>query len=353
MLIDAEHGARPVAGRIDGDRLLVEPAALEAVTGWVLKPEGLCRESVCVPVRDREALVVDGAIDLVAFAAALHRPIVIDAAEGAAALGVPAAERVAAMESLDAPDFELPDIEGNSFRYSSLGKRKKLVVTWASWCGCRYDLPAWQQLSEELGDGLDIVSVAMDDSAAAAKEWVDAADPTPTFPVLFDREHLLSELYGITNVPSVVWIDEDDHIVRAPVIAPGDDQFKDFTNIDSTVHHDQLRRWVRDGEVPAGPRHRAGAPEPADRGGAARPAGAPDRRALRARREQRRRGTSFRSRVRARADGFHDPEGVAPVARRRSVRGPVLRLLRRVGSGGSTGNGLGGRRVDRESLTIS
>ena len=86
------------------------------------------------------------------------------------------------------------------------------------------------------------MSVALDDSAAAAKEWVDAADPTPTFPVLVDREHLLGELYGITNVPSVVWIDEDDHIVRAPVIAPGDDQFKDFTNIDSSVHHDQLRR---------------------------------------------------------------------------------------------------------------
>ena len=87
------------------------------------------------------------------------------------------------MESLEAPDFELPDLEGEPFRFSSLGKRKKLVVTWASWCGCRYDLPAWQQLAEELRpEGLDIVSVAIDDSAAAAKEWVDAADPTPDVP---------------------------------------------------------------------------------------------------------------------------------------------------------------------------
>jgi peroxiredoxin len=249
--IDAEHGARDVTARVVGERVLADPAALEAVTGWVVKPEGLCRESVCVPVRDRDALVVDGAVDVAIFAAALQRPIVVDPAEAAVAIGVPTADRAAAMESLEAPDFELPDIEGSTFRYSSLGKRKKLVVTWASWCGCRYDLPAWQQLAEELRpEGLDIVSVAMDDSAAAAKEWVDAADPQPTFPVLYDREHLLSELYGITNVPSVVWIDEDDHIVRAPVIAPGDDEFKAFTNIDSTVHHDQLRRWVREGEVP-------------------------------------------------------------------------------------------------------
>ena len=282
----------------------------------MLKPEGLCRESVCVPVRDREALVVDGSIDLAAFAAALHRPVVVDAAEGVAALGVPAAERVAAMETLEAPDFELPDLDGETFRYSSLGPRKTLVVTWASWCGCRYDLPAWQALSEELGpDGLDIVSVALDDSAEAAKEWVDAADPSPTFPVLVDREHLLGELFGITNVPSVVWIDENDHIVRAPVIAPGDDQFKDFTNIDSTVHHEQLRRWVRDGEVPEDEESvRAHQQDPTEAEQLARL----ERRIgahFAARREQRRRGASFRSGVRAGADGLDDPPGIASPAR--------------------------------------
>ena len=92
--------------------------------------------------------------------------------------------------------------------------------------------------------------MSFDDSVEAAQEWANAADPTPTFPMLLDRELLLSELYGIYNVPSVIWIDEDDRIARAPVIAPGDDMFKDFTNIDSSVHHDQLRAWVRDGTLP-------------------------------------------------------------------------------------------------------
>ena len=52
------------------------------------------------------------------------------------------------------------------------------------------------------------------------------------------------------NVPTAVWIDEDDRIVRAPVIAPVNDLFKDFTGIDSSVHHEQLRAWVRNGELP-------------------------------------------------------------------------------------------------------
>src|SRR6185437_1551899 len=110
-LIDAEHGARPVEGRVDGERALVATTALEDATGWVLKPEGLCRGAVCVPVRDRDALVADGMIDLAAFAAALRRPIVVDAAEGVAAIGVPVEDRIAAMESLEAPDFDLPDVE--------------------------------------------------------------------------------------------------------------------------------------------------------------------------------------------------------------------------------------------------
>jgi hypothetical protein len=93
----------------------------------------------------------------------------------------------------------------------------------------------------------------MDDDVEAARPWVDEAQPSPEFPVLVDPDHRIAELYGVVNVPSVVWIDEHDRVVRPPVIAPGDDQFREFTEIDSNVHHQQLRDWVEHDTLPYDP----------------------------------------------------------------------------------------------------
>ena len=49
----------------------------------------------------------------------------------------------------------------------------------------------------------------------------------------------------------MVWVDEDDNVVKPPTIAPGDDQFVEFTKISSEQHHEALRRWVREGVLPA------------------------------------------------------------------------------------------------------
>jgi hypothetical protein len=71
--------------------------------------------------------------------------------------------------------------------------------------------------------------------------------------VLLDREHTLSETYAITNVPTVVWIDEDDRIVRPNSPTPGNDMFIEFSGISSEPSKAAIRRWVREGEVDISP----------------------------------------------------------------------------------------------------
>lgn len=130
--LDAEHGPRPILGTAKGDRLLLDPTAVTVLTGWALKLEGLCRGEVCVPVRDPD-LTVDGALDAARFAAALGRPAVVDAVAGIVAIGERSAERRGPIEAGLAPDFTLPEIGGGAFTFSSLGRRKKLLLAWASW----------------------------------------------------------------------------------------------------------------------------------------------------------------------------------------------------------------------------
>jgi hypothetical protein len=119
--------------RVEGGAVRVAPESLRATTGWKLEPEGLCRGPVCVPVRERAALADDRGVDLAAFARALDRPLALDAAEGAAALGHSAGERGAQLVSLEAPDFRLPDLSGRWHALSEHRGRKVLLVAWASW----------------------------------------------------------------------------------------------------------------------------------------------------------------------------------------------------------------------------
>jgi len=239
--------ARTVPGVAAGERLLLSPDDLSAALGWELKPRGLCQGDTCVPVADPSSLLVAGRLDVAAVAGALGRLVVVDPGARIAAVALGGEERRRALDDLEAPDFDLPDLAGGDHRLAEWRGRKKLLVTFSSWCGCRYDLPGWQALHDELEpDGFTALAVAIDDSPDDVRPFVDDV----TFPVLIDAQHLLTELYAISNVPTVIWIDEEDRIVRPNGIAFGTDTFRDFTGVAAGPHLDAVRRWVRDGEVP-------------------------------------------------------------------------------------------------------
>jgi hypothetical protein len=108
--------------------------ALQA-TGWTAKPEGLCKGEVCVPLpagRERE-LVDGGRINLAALWRHLGQPAVRSERGHVWVLSESAQERKAALASLEAPDFALPDPSGRMHRLSDYRGKKVFLVTWASW----------------------------------------------------------------------------------------------------------------------------------------------------------------------------------------------------------------------------
>ena len=122
-----------VEGDVDGTRVSIAPDALPSAIGWELKPEGLCREDVCVPVRDRDRLFAGDAVDLEAVADALGRPIAIDADRRVVAMALPSEERRRALRDHVAPPFTLPDLDGQLHSLEEWHGRKKLLVAFSSW----------------------------------------------------------------------------------------------------------------------------------------------------------------------------------------------------------------------------
>jgi len=118
-----------------GDALWLPAREAEAATGWVSKAEGLCRDQACVPLppgRERE-WVRDGRVNVAALWHHLGRPVVHSTRGHAWVLGQGARERAAALQSLEAPDFTLPDPTGRLHSLSEQRGKKVLLVTWASW----------------------------------------------------------------------------------------------------------------------------------------------------------------------------------------------------------------------------
>ena len=118
ILIDAED--------FDRTATEVDPAHPERAIGWERKPEGLCRDDVCVPVPA-------GDLDLAGVAAALGRPLVIDEDAGVAAMGASRLTRGTALASGVAPPFTLPDLEGREWSLSQFRGRKVVLYVYASW----------------------------------------------------------------------------------------------------------------------------------------------------------------------------------------------------------------------------
>ena len=82
----------------------------------------------------------------------------------------------------------------------------------------------WQALREELHPkGFELVTVGLDTQGdAGCRAFIEAAKPA--HPSLIDRHHVLADLFGITNIPMSVWIDEQGMIVRPAETAPAPPQ---------------------------------------------------------------------------------------------------------------------------------
>src|SRR5258708_16038319 len=83
------------------DGLSVSPANAEMMTGWTLKPEGMCRDQLCVPLTGDAQR--DGNVDIAMFWRSLAHPLVPDQTAEVWVLGTAARSRTSPLAGTYAP----------------------------------------------------------------------------------------------------------------------------------------------------------------------------------------------------------------------------------------------------------
>ncbi|WP_404364156.1 TlpA disulfide reductase family protein [Marinobacter sp.] len=108
-----------------------------------------------------------------------------------------------------APDFTLKSNQGENLRLEDYRGQVVMLNFWASWCGpCRQEMPVMDDIHEQYKDlGFTVLAVNVDENTAEADRFLSAVPVD--FPILYDNESRVSELYGVDAMPSTVMIDRD------------------------------------------------------------------------------------------------------------------------------------------------
>ena len=115
-------------------------------------------------------------------------------------------------EDMTAPDFTMYDADGNAVKLSDFFGKPIVLNFWASWCGpCQSEMPEFEEVFLEQGQQLQFLMVNMTDGSRETLDIAKAfvADSGYSFPVLYDVNQEAAMTYGVSSLPTTLFIDAD------------------------------------------------------------------------------------------------------------------------------------------------
>lgn len=121
-----------------------------------------------------------------------------------------------------APDFQLADLDGNTYALSELQGKIVFVNFWATWCPpCRVEMPHMQRVYEEHGEDVVMLGVNLTPTEVnhdIVRTFI--SDQGLTFPIVLDEEGKVQDRYRVVTYPTTYVLDREgviQNIYRGPL----------------------------------------------------------------------------------------------------------------------------------------
>jgi len=111
-----------------------------------------------------------------------------------------------------APAFSLPQRGGTTLTLEGLKGQVVMLNFWASWCGpCRAEMPLLDSMYKRYSkQGFTLLGVNVEAETADAEQILKTRPVS--FPILWDKESKVSQLYSVSAMPSSVFIDRKGNV---------------------------------------------------------------------------------------------------------------------------------------------
>jgi thiol-disulfide isomerase/thioredoxin len=114
------------------------------------------------------------------------------------------------VKGVQAPDFDLPTLDGQRMKLSDFRGKAVLLNFWATWCSpCKIEMPWLVELQKQYGkDGLVVLGVAMDDTAPP-KIAEFANEMGVNYPILLGTDQVSDDYGDVQYLPTTFYVDRN------------------------------------------------------------------------------------------------------------------------------------------------